>query len=82
MVEYSVETLVHLYDSLNDQITDLLDTLHECNSIGYDPHLEEHYREEIERQQRKLNDRLSMLGAMREKVEIILNRILTAEVND
>lgn len=80
MVEYSIKTLVHLYDSLNDQIAGILDTLRDCNSIGYDPNLEEPFRKEIEMRQRKLNDRLDMLTAMREKIEILLNRILTAEV--
>ena len=80
MVEYTVDTLVHLYDSLNNQIAEVIDIISEGNKIGYDPNLAEHYVKELNRQHQILENRLERLNKMRDNVEELLNKILTAEV--
>jgi hypothetical protein len=80
MVEYTVETLVHLYDSLNNQIECVRSDLEEFNHIGFDPNLTEEYRAEIEAAHTKTEKRLEKLIDMRDDVENLLNKILKAEV--
>lgn len=82
MVEYTVETLVHLYDSLNDQIEKVLETLRDFNSICLDPHLAEEYRDDLEAKQVGVQARLEKLQIMRNNVEELLDKILKAEVNE
>ena len=82
MVEYTVETLVHLYDSLNDQIEKVLETLRDFNSICVDPHLAEEYRESLESEHRGVQARLEKLSQMRNNVEELLDKILKAEVKE
>ena len=82
MVEYTVETLVHLYDSLNYQIEKVLDTLRDFNKICVDPHLVEEYRDDLEAQQAGVQARLEKLQVMRNNVEKLLDKILKAEVEE
>jgi len=80
MVEYTVETLVHLYDSLNNQIEAIQNDLNEC--INFDPYLRDEIKAEIEAARIKTEKRLEKLVSMRDKVEYLINKILEAEVNE
>jgi len=82
MVEYTVDTLVHLYDSLNGQIECVRSDLEEFNHIGFSPNLTEEYRAEIEAAHAKTEKRLEKLTSMRDDVEELLNKILKVEVNE
>lgn len=82
MVEYTVDTLVHLYDSLNNQIAEVIYNLTEFNKVSIDPNLVDQCRAEIEKEHKKATDRLDRLTAMRDDVEELLNKILKAEVNE
>jgi len=82
MVEYTVETLVHLYDSLNDQIEKVLETLRDFNSICVDPHLAEEYKNDLGIKQHFVQMRLEKLCTMRNNVEELLDKILKAEVKE
>ena len=79
MVEYTVETLVHLYDSLNDQIQTLTCNIADCNSIMYSPYDAE-AREKAEEAIDNMFNRRSHLEDMRKNVEILLGKILEVEV--
>lgn len=82
MVEYTVDTLVHLYDSLNDQIAEVIYNLNEFSKVSIDPNLADHYYADIEKEYKKATDRLDRLTAMRDDVEELLNKILKTEVNE
>lgn len=82
MVEYTVDTLVHLYDSLNGQILDVREDLLSFDRAALNPRLADRYREELDNSHTKLNGRLERLMEMRDKVETLLNKILEAEVNE
>ena len=82
MVEYTVETLVHLYDSLNSQIEAVQNDLNDFMHIGFDPNLRAEVRAEIEAVHTKTEKRLEKLTSMRDDVEELLNKILKAEVNE
>ena len=80
MVEYTVDTLVHLYDSLNNQIAEVIYNLNEFSKVSINPNLADHYHADIEKEYKKATDRLDRLTAMRDDVEELLNKILKAEV--
>ena len=80
MVEYTVETLVHLYDSLNGQIESAQSDLNDFTHIGFDPNLRDEVRAEIEAAHTKTEKRLEKLVSMRDDIEELLNKILKAEV--
>jgi len=80
MVEYTVDTLVHFYDSLNNQIETVQNDLNDFMHIGFDPNLREEVRAEIEAAHMKTEKRLEKLVSMRDDVEELLNKILKAEV--
>jgi len=82
MVEYTVETLVHLYDSLNNQIDTVRNDLNDFNQAGFSPYLREEVRVELEATHTKTEKRLEKLVSMRDKVEYLINKILEAEVNE
>ena len=82
MVEYTVETLVHLYDSLNNQIESIRSDLDDFNHIGFSPNLTDEYRAEIEAVHRRTEKRVEKLIDMRDDVENLLNKILKAEVSE
>ena len=82
MVEYTVETLVHLYDSLNNQIESIRSDLDDFNHIGFSPNLTDEYRAEIEAVHRRTEKRFEKLIDMRDDVENLLNKILKAEVSE
>jgi len=80
MVEYTVETLVHLYDSLNNQIESAQNDLCMCNlNVSVIP---DENRAEIEAAYAKTEKRLEKLVSMRDDVESLLNKILKVEVNE
>ena len=76
MVEYTVDTLVHLYDSLNYQIESARSDLNEFLSVHFDPDLRDEVRAEIEAAHTKTEKRLEKLVSMRDDVEELLNKIL------
>jgi len=82
MVEYTVETLVHLYDSLNDQIEKVLTLLSDYNKALISNTLVEECRENLEAQQVGVQARLEKLSQMRNNVEELLDKILKAEVKE
>ena len=82
MVEYTVETLVHLYYSLNYQIERVQSDLADFNHIGLDPNLAEYYIKEIEDAHKRTEKRLEKLTSIRDDVEALLYKILKAEVNE
>ena len=82
MVEYTVDTLVHLYDSLNYQIESARSDLNEFMQVGLNPDLREEVIAEIEAAHIKTEKRLEKLVSMRDDVEELLNKILKAEVNE
>ena len=79
MVEYTVETLVHLYDSLNDQIEKVQADIRESSAycICQD---DTRAIKEVERVYDLLIKRCDKLIEMRDDVEELLNKILKAEV--
>ena len=82
MVEYTVDTLVHLYDSLNNQIESVQSDLNDFMRVDFDPNLRDEVRAEIDAAHTKTEKRLEKLTSMRDKVEHLINKILTAEVNE
>ena len=82
MVEYTVDTLVHLYDSLNDQIESVRSDLNDFMYTGFDPNLRDEVRAEIEAAHTKTEKRLEKLISMRDDVEELLNKILKVEVSE
>lgn len=80
MVEYTVDTLVHLYDSLNSQIESVQNDLNNFMHIGFDPDLKAEVMAEIEAAHTKTEKRREKLVSMRDDVEELLNRILKVEV--
>ena len=79
MVEYTVDTLVHLYDSLNAQIVEVIDNLNEFSKVSTDPHLVDQCRADIEKEYKKATDRLNRLTDMRNDTEVLLQKILKVE---
>ena len=79
MVEYTVDTLVHLYDSLNNQIESIRSDLNEFMQVGL---ISDEVMAEIEAAHTKAEKRLEKLTNMRDNVEELLNKILKAEVNE
>ena len=78
MLEYTVETLVHLYDSLNAQVLSAVDQLTEAEQICVC--LEDPHKEDFMRARQRLEDRVDKLTKMRDNVEILLERFIEAEV--
>ena len=79
MVEYTVDTLVNLYDSLNAQIAEVIDNLNEFSKVSIDPHLADQCRADIEKEYKKATDRLNRLTDMRNDTEVLLQKILKVE---
>jgi hypothetical protein len=82
MVEYTVDTLVHLYDSLNNQIEAVQNDLNDFMHIGFNPNLRDEVRAEIEAVHTKTEKRLEKLYSMRDDVEELLARLLNTGVNE
>jgi hypothetical protein len=79
MVEYTVETLVHLYDSLNSQIEVAQSDLNDFMQIGFSPTTK---NEVIDLLCAKKEKRLEKLHSMRDDVEELLARLLNTGVNE
>lgn len=82
MVAYTVETLVHLYDSLNSQIESVQNDLNDFIQVSFSPDLGDEAITEIEAAHLKAEKRLEKLTKMREQVENLLGNILDVEVNE
>lgn len=79
MVEYTVETLVHLYDSLNDQIEKVQADIRESSAYCV---CQDDTRaiKEMEKAYNLLIKRCDKLIEMRDNVEELLRQILKAEL--
>ena len=81
MVEYTVDTLVKLYDSLNSEIEKIHADL--SASYQYDINLvDDHARAELEKAIKCQETRLNKLAKMRDNIEDILDRIFAIEVQE
>lgn len=82
MVEYTVDTLVHLYDSLNEQIESAKSDLNEFINVDFSSDLSDNIMAEIEAAHIRTEKRLEKLINMRDNIEELLNKILKVEVNE
>ena len=82
MVEYTVDTLVHLYDSLNGQIEIAQSDLNEFINVDFSSDLSDNVMAEIEAAHLRTEKRLEKLISMRDNVEELLNKIVKVEVNE
>ena len=82
MVEYTVDTLVHLYDSLNGQIERAQSDLNEFINVDFSSELSDNIMAEIEAAHLRTEKRLEKLISMRDNVEELLNKIVKVEVNE
>ena len=82
MVEYTVDTLVHLYDSLNEQIERAQSDLNEFINVDFSLDLNDSVMAEIKAAHIRTEKRLEKLISMRDNVEELLNKILKVEVNE
>ena len=80
MVEYTVDTLVHLYDSLNEQIERAQSDIAEYLQVSFNLTFSDETRAEVKATRTKAEKRLEKLISMRDKVEELLNKILKTEV--
>ena len=80
MVEYTVDTLVHLYDSLNEQIESAKSDIAEYLQVSFNLTLSDETRAEVKATRTKAEKRLEKLISMRDNVEELLNKILKTEV--
>ena len=80
MAEYTVDTLVYLYDSLNNQIEVAQSDLNDFVQIGFSPTTK---NEAIDLICAKKEERLvEKLHSMRDDVEELLARLLNKRVNN
>ena len=82
MVEYTVETLVHLYDSLNAQIESEIKYSNDFMQVSLNPDIRKEVKAKIETAYKITENRLKKLVSMRDDVEELLNKILKAEVSE
>ena len=78
MAEYTVDTLVHLYDSVNSQIAEAQSDLNDCMQINFDPTTK---NEAIDLICERKEKRLEKLYSLRDNVEELLARLLNTGVN-
>jgi len=71
MAEYTVDTLVHLYDSVNSQIAEAQSDLNDCMHIDFDPTTK---NEAIDLIYKRKEKRLEKLYNLRDNVEEQLNK--------
>lgn len=81
MVEYTVETLVHLYDSLNDQIDKLQADISQVNITGFE-YPDSKTQKTFENAYKGLIKRSEKLIKMRANVEELLEKILEVEIKE
>ena len=79
MAEYTVDTLVYLYDSLNNQIEVAQSDLNDFVQIGFSPTTK---TKTIDLLCAKKEKRLEKLHSMRDDVEELLARLLNKRVNN
>lgn len=82
MVEYTVDTLVHLYDSLNEQIESAKSDIAEYLQTGFNLTFSDETRAEVRATRIKAEKRLEKLTSMRDNIEELLNKILKIEVTE
>ena len=80
MVEYTVDTLVHLYDSLNEQIESAKSDIAEYLQVSFNLTFSDETRAEVKATRTKAEKRLENLISIRDDVEELLNKILKTEV--
>ena len=82
MVEYTVDTLVHLYDSLNEQIESAKSDIAEYLQTSFNLTFSDKTRAEVKAARTKAEKRLEKLTSMRDNIEELLNKILRIEVTE
>ena len=82
MVEYTVDTLVHLYDSLNEQIESTKSDIAEYLQVSFNLTFSDETRAEVKATRTKVEKRLEKLTSMRDNIEELLNKILKIEVTE
>ena len=80
MVEYTVDTLVHLYDSLNEQIESAKSDIAEYLQTSFNLTFSDETRAEVKATRTKAEKRLEKLISIRDAVEELLNKIVKTEV--
>ena len=80
MVEYTVDTLVHLYDSLNEQIESAKSDIAEYLQTSFNLTFSDETRAEVKATRTKAEKRLEKLISIRDDVEELLNKIVKTEV--
>ena len=80
MVEYTVDTLVHLYDSLNEQIESAKSDIAEYLQTSFNLTFSDETRAEVKAARTKAEKRLEKLISIRDDVEELLNKIVKTEV--
>ena len=80
MVEYTVDTLVHLYDSLNEQIESAKSDIAEYLQVSFNLTFSDETRAEVKATRTKAEKRLEKLISIRDDVEELLNKIVKTEV--
>ena len=80
MVEYTVDTLVHLYDSLNEQIESAKSDIAEYLQVSFNLTFSDETRAEVKATRTKAEKRLEKLISIRDDVEELLNTIVKTEV--
>ena len=80
MVEYTVDTLVHLYDSLNEQIERAQSDIAEYLQVSFNLTFSDETRAEVKATRTKAEKRLEKLISIRDDVEELLNKIVKTEV--
>ena len=80
MVEYTVDTLVHLYDSLNEQIESAKSDIAEYLQVSFNLTFSDETRAEVKATRTKAEKRLEELISIRDDVEELLNKIVKTEV--
>ena len=80
MVEYTVDILVHLYDSLNEQIESAKSDIAEYLQTSFNLTFSDETRAEVKATRTKAEKRLEKLISIRDDVEELLNKIVKTEV--
>ena len=82
MVEYTVDILVHLYDSLNEQIESAKSDIAEYLQTSFNLTFSDETRAEVKATRTKAEKRLEKLISIRDNIEELLNKILKIEVTE
>ena len=79
MVEYKLETLVELYNSLGEQLDRLQNDALELKSCSVNPS-DKRARKEIEKYSKYIHKRIETLTGIRDMLETIFEKAISVEV--